>query len=224
MRVLVLKITGKAFDAGSSLVIRYANIIRRLLEEHKLIVIAGGGEAARRYISLARDIGVKSNYWLDMIGIHASRLNALLLISYFQGRAYPKPVESPQEALDAIMKSDLVVSGGLIPAQSTASVALELAEAVGAGELFYFSAIGYVYDRDPRKYSDARPFKEIAASELKSALQQRMLPGEYALIDEKALDIALRSGIRIQLIPFEEPERIFEALGGGNPGTLIRPE
>lgn len=224
MKALVLKITGKAFDAGSSLVRKYVGVIQKLLEEYKLVVVAGGGEAARKYISLARDIGVRSNYWLDMIGIYASRLNALLLISYFQGRAYPKPVESPQEALEAITKCDLVVSGGLIPAQSTASVALELAEALGAGELYYFSAIGYVYDKDPRKYSDAKPFKEIRASELKSVLQQRMLPGEYALIDEKALDIAIRSGIRIQLIPFEEPERIFDALRGENPGTLIKPE
>lgn len=224
MDVLVLKITGKAFDNGPDLLQKYVAILNTLSEKYKIVVVTGGGRVARNYIEMARNMGVSSNYWLDMIGIDVSRLNALLLIAALRGRAYPKPIESSTELLTAISSHDILVGGGLIPGQSTASVAVELAEAVGAKRIYYFSAVDYVYDKDPAKYSDAKPFKEIKGSRLKEILSQKQLPGEYALIDEKALDLALRSGIEIRLIFFKYPDRIFESIEGLNPGTRIIPE
>lgn len=223
MTILVVKITGKAFDSGADVLAKYIKALRELSEKNKVVVVTGGGNIARRYIGLARDLGVVSNYWLDEVGIAVSRLNSYLLIAAMGDKAYPKPVEGLGELLRALGSHQIVFSGGLIPGQSTASVAIEAAEAVGARRVYYFSAIGYVYDKDPLRYSDAKPFQVIMASELKNILEQRLLPGEYALIDEKALDLALRSGIEIQLIPYESPEKIWEALSGKNPGTLIVP-
>ncbi|QOR95043.1 UMP kinase [Thermosphaera chiliense] len=224
LNTLVLKITGKAFDEGSGLIEKYVSILKTLSEKYKLIVITGGGRLARHYIDMAKNIGVTSNYWLDLIGIDVSRLNALLLIAGMEGRAYPKPYESLNELLSALPYSNVLVAGGLIPGQSTASVAVQSAEAVGARVLYYFSAIDYVYDKDPAKHSDAQPFKEITATRLKEILAQKQLPGEYALIDDKALDMAVRSGIEIRLIFFKNPEKIFESLNGLNPGTRILPK
>ncbi|MEM0225139.1 MAG: UMP kinase, partial [Desulfurococcaceae archaeon] len=68
------------------------------------------------------------------------------------------------------------------------------------------------------------PFSIITASELKSILEQRILPGEYALIDTKALDIAIRSKIEIQILNYKEPGQIFKAIRGENPGTIIIPK
>jgi uridylate kinase len=224
LNTLVLKITGKAFDEGPWLLEKYVSILKTLSEKYKLVVITGGGRLARHYIDMARNIGVVSNYWLDLIGIDVSRLNALLLIASMEGRAYPKPYESLSELLSALPYSNVLVAGGLIPGQSTASVAVQSAEAVGARILYYFSAVSYVYDKDPVKHVDAQPFKEITATRLKEILAQKQLPGEYALIDDKALDMAVRSGIEICLIFFKHPEKIFESLNGLNPGTRILPE
>ncbi|MEM0506576.1 MAG: UMP kinase [Thermosphaera sp.] len=224
MDVLVLKITGKAFDDGPELLGKYVSVLRTLSEKYRVVVVTGGGRMARNYIEMARRIGVSSNYWLDMIGISVSRINALFLIASLEGKAYPKPIESPIELLSAITSHKILVGGGLIPGQSTASVAVELAEALGVKKIYYFSATDYVYDKDPAKYPDAKPFKEIAGSRLKEILMQKQLPGEYALIDEKALDLALRSGIEIRLIFFKHPDKIFESLEGLNPGTRIIPE
>lgn len=220
---LVLKITGKVFNANSLLLEKYISVIRDLLGTYRLVAVTGGGPSARRYMEIAKDIGVKSNYWLDLIGIWASRLNSLLIISALSNYAYPRPPESVEEAVKAIGCYKLVVMGGLLPGQSTASVLLQVAEALNVKRVYYFSAIGKVYDKDPAKYPDARPLSLIAASELKSILVQKALPGEYALIDVNALDIAIRSSIEIQILDYREPEQIYRALQGENPGTAIIP-
>ncbi|WP_338042057.1 UMP kinase [Desulfurococcus mucosus] len=223
VETLVLKITGKVFDEGASLVARYIELLRMLLDEYRVVVVAGGGNMARKYISDARALGVSSNYWLDTIGIWASRLNSLLLASSLQPYAYPKPAASLEEVLDALSSHRVVAMGGLIPGQSTASTAVEVAEAVGVGKLYYFSAVGFVYDKDPLRHPDAKPLREVDATRLKAMLEQKQLPGEYALIDEKALDLAVRSNIVIQLISHREPEKLMEAMRGGNPGSVIYP-
>jgi len=219
---LVIKITGKAFD-DSELLSKYIDVLRKLLEEYRILVVTGGGSIARKYIDLATRVGVKSNYWLDLIGIWASRLNGLLLISALSNYAYPFTPITIEEALRAVKYSKLVVMGGLIPGQSTASTLIEVAEALGARKVYYYSAVGRVYNKDPMKYPDAKPYSVITASELKSILEQKLLPGEYALIDEKALDLAIRSRIEIQLIDYREPCLIYSALKGENPGSIIIP-
>ncbi|MEM0030883.1 MAG: UMP kinase [Desulfurococcaceae archaeon] len=223
LNTITLKITGKAFD-DPSLVKNYIDVFAELLEKYKLLVVTGGGQSARRYIEIAEKIGIESNYWLDLIGIWASRINGLMLISALSNYAYPSTPSSIEEALVALKHSKLVVMGGLIPGQSTASVLLQMAEAIGTRRVFYYSAIGKVYSKDPNKYPDAAPFSIITASELKSILEQRILPGEYALIDTKALDIAIRSKIEIQILNYKEPGQIFKAIRGENPGTIIIPK
>lgn len=220
---IVTKITGKAFD-DPSLVKRYINVFTELLTKHKLLVVAGGGQSARRYIETAQNIGIDSNYWLDLIGIWASRINGLMLVSALSSYAYPSIPSTIEEALIALKYNKLVVMGGLMPGQSTASVLLQVAEALGAKRVFYYSAVGKVYNKDPTRYPDAAPFTIIPASELKSILEQRILPGEYALIDAKALDIAIRSRIEIQILNYKEPGQLFRAIEGENPGTIIIPK
>jgi len=137
---IVIKLTGKVFEE-LKLLARYIGDLEKLAKNGKYVVVTGGGGIARKYISMAKELGVKSNYWLDHIGIQASRLNALLLISALYPYAYPKVVETLEEAVNAITNYNLVVMGGLIPGQSTVAVAVEVAEAVGADTIVDIAAI-----------------------------------------------------------------------------------
>ncbi len=222
-KILVIKLTGKIFDE-EKLLKKYIELFDKLVEKYRLVLIAGGGLLARKYIEKARKIGIDSNYWLDIIGIIASRLNSYLLISGLEKHTYPNPITSLEELLEKIRLARIVVAGGLIPNQSTASVALEFAEALDVKEIIDVSAVDHVYDKDPRRYSNAKKYTEIKASELIEILKQKNLPGEYALIDIRALEIAIRSKIKIYLTFFKEPENIFKILRGENPGTIIYPE
>jgi len=219
---IVIKLTGKVFEE-LKLLARYIGDLEKLAKNGKYVVVTGGGGIARKYISMAKELGVKSNYWLDHIGIQASRLNALLLISALYPYAYPKVVETLEEAVNAITNYNLVVMGGLIPGQSTVAVAVEVAEAVGADTIVDIAAIDYVYDKDPKVYRDAQRLYTINASELAMLLEQKKLPGEYALIDTRALELAIRSRIKIYVTYYKVPENLIKALRGENPGTIIYP-
>lgn len=221
--IIVIKLTGKVFE-NIDLITKYINIFNDLIEKYRLVIITGGGKKAREYIDLARKIGVNSNYWLDLIGISVARLNSYLLISKLYPKAYHKPVENLDELHKAIASKRLVFMGGLIPGQSTAAVAIEVSEALNVDRIVVASAIDHVYDRDPSKYVNAKKFKEIEASKLKTLLQQKILPGEYALIDVKALDLAIRSNITIYITYYAKPENIIRIIENNeNPGTIIHP-
>lgn len=220
--VFIVKLTGRVFDEPQ-LLKGYVEQFRRLIDNVRLVIVTGGGSLARRYIEIAKNLGVESNYWLDEIGISVSRLNSYLLISALRPHSYPKPVETLSEAIEATGIFKVTVMGGLIPTQSTASTLLEVAEALGVKDVTYVSAVDMVYDKDPVKYSDAEGFKEIDASKLIEILEQRALPGEYALIDMRALEIAIRSGIRIHVVGYRNVDNIMRVLKGENPGTIIYP-
>ncbi len=223
MEFTVLKITGKAF-ANGDLLSKYVSVIKELSKSRRVVVVTGGGETARKYIELARSTGVNSNYWLDEIGIWISRLNALVLIGALSPLAAPAPPQTLEEVVKSALLYPITVTGGLIPGQSTASVLLQVAEALGVKKVYYFSAVGKVYTKDPTKHPDAKPLNEVTASELKKIVEQKTLPGDYALIDAQALELAVRSNIEVQVLDYKNPESIFEALKGKNPGTRILPK
>ncbi|WP_440058946.1 UMP kinase [Thermogladius sp. 4427co] len=221
-KIIVVKITGKAFDEPDILA-KFVNTVREIARENKVVVVAGGGRVARDSISLAVKLGVSSNYWLDEIGIGASRLNALVLAAALQPLSYPGVPTSIRGVLEAVNASSIVVLGGLIPGQSTASVMLEVAEALGVSEVYDLSVADYIYDKDPRTSPDAKPLKIIRVSELAGMLKASQIPGDYALIDLRALDIASRSGIIIKIASYKDPGNLLEMIRGGNPGSMIIP-
>jgi len=221
-KIVVVKLTGKIFDE-KELIGKYVELFEKLTNKYHLVVVTGGGKKAREYIEIARNLGVSSNYWLDLIGIMASRLNAYLLISKLYPKAYYKPVENLEELHNAVLSNKIVFVGGLIPGQSTAAVAVEVSEALSVNKLIMVSAVDHVYERDPMKYANAKKYTEIEASKLKKIIEQQILPGEYALIDVKALDLAIRSKITIYITYYREPENILKILNGENPGTIIYP-
>ncbi len=225
MENIVVKISGKFFDnLDTSTLKEYRRVIERLLkEDYKIAVVVGGGLLARKYINAARELGVINNYWLDMIGIKASRLNAQLVIAILQPQAYPSIILSQEELVKAIHTHNIAVLGGLVPGQSTAAVALEAAEAIGAKKVFYMGAIDSVYTRDPRKHPDAKPLKEVTVDELRKLIEGENIPGYYQLLDTQSIEIMKRSRITIYLTHYSKPCNIIEFLKGGNPGTIIKP-
>lgn len=219
--MLVLKISGKIFDE-ENLIKEYINIIKKHID--KGVIVTGGGETARRYIERARGLGA-SNYFLDLIGIEVSRLNALVLIAGLGDEAYPKPAESLAELKSALSMSRYVVLGGLQPGQSTATVASLAAEAAGARALINCSAVDAIYEDDPRRNPTAKKYDEIKASELIAMLKSRALPGTYELADVWSLEILRRSGIPMYVVDGRRPELLADVLTGrGRPGTIVLPE
>ncbi|ABP51216.1 MAG: UMP kinase [Pyrobaculum arsenaticum] len=213
---LVLKISGRVFD-NEELVLKYAEILNKL--PGRIAVVAGGGEVARRYIAVARKGGA-SNTFQDLLGIYASRLNALLLISLLKD-AYAKVPRNMEEFLEAWGRSRIVVTGGFQPGQSTATVAALVAEAVRAAALLNAANIDAVYSDDPRKNPNATRLSELKYDEFERILRSSNLPGGYELIDTWAVSILKRSCITTYIFDGRTPEAIEAVVRGENPGSKI---
>jgi len=60
---------------------RYARVLRSLHQRgHELVVVCGGGRPARYFIAVGRELGAPPRL-LDLLGVKATHVNALLLMA-----------------------------------------------------------------------------------------------------------------------------------------------
>ena len=187
---IVIKLSGRVFGIDNVKVLKdYAQFLVKISKVCQPIVIAGGGNIARHYISHARSSGADEST-LDELGIEISRLNAKLLIYALKNKAYSHPPTTLQEVRHAVDDGLIVVAGGLHPGQSTNGTAALIAEKVKAEQFLNATDVDGVYDMDPNKYKKAKKFKRIDMKNLKNMLvHEDSVAGGYDLMDIVALKL-----------------------------------
>ncbi len=220
---LVLKLSGRVFDDVDA-VSAYARMVRDLVADGRALgVVVGGGETARRYIAAARALG-SSEADLDRIGMAATRLNAMLMISALRGVAYPRVPETLEETVVASERWPVVVLGGLQPGQSTTMVAALVAEATGTHLIINCANVDAVYTDDPRTNPNARPLDEVTLDELEALIRGKAHAGTYELADPWSIAVMRRSGISMYVVDWRDVGRVRGVvLGTERPGTRIIP-
>jgi len=221
---LLLKISGKIVNPDNpEIIARYADTIKKLVDEGKRIaVVVGGGRYSRAYIKCAKALGL-NNAQADMIGIEIARVNALLLAYALGDYAYtpiPRSVEDVQRAWSS---NKVVVVGGLQPGQSTAAVAAVVAETLGIGKMLYATDVDGVYDKDPKRFSNAKKLSVVSIDELVNFMSQRYEAGGYELLDPIAIQIIRRSCIEVIVFNGFETSNVEKVLRGESIGTKIVP-
>ncbi|EIJ66236.1 putative UMP kinase [Candidatus Nitrosopumilus salaria BD31] len=218
---IVIKLSGKIFAMDNVKVLKdYAEFLVRISKICQPIVIAGGGNIARHYISHARSSGADEST-LDELGIEISRLNAKLLIYALKTKAYSHPPTTLQEVRHAVDDGLIVVAGGLHPGQSTNGTAALIAEKIHAEQFLNATDVDGVYDMDPNKFKKAKKFKRIDLKNLKNMLvHEDSVAGGYDLMDIVALKIIERSRIKTRILK-AEPKIIEKAIKGADVGTEI---
>lgn len=218
---IVIKLSGRIFGIDNVKVLKeYASFLVKISKICQPIVIAGGGNIARHYISHARSSGADEST-LDELGIEISRLNAKLLIYALKNRAYSHPPTTLQEVKHAVDDGLIVVTGGLHPGQSTNGTAALIAEKIQAEQFLNATDVDGVYDMDPNKYKKAKKFTQIELKDLKKMLvQEDSFAGGYDLMDIVALKIIERSKIKTRILK-ADPKIIEKAIKGANVGTKI---
>lgn len=198
---MVLKLSGSLFfsDEFKKVVEMLRNTISRG-SGVKLVIIAGGGPNARRYIQIAKELGADQTT-LDEIGIEVSRLNAMVLVSALGDIALnsvPATLSKLAKAIDASSPSKrIIVIGGLHPGQSTNAVGALVSEKLRAEMFINATDVDGVYDKDPRKFHDAQRLDTVTPKELSKILEsESMQAGSYDLMDPVALKLIQRSKIQ----------------------------
>lgn len=148
--------------------IQWTEAVKEWSLERPVAIVVGGGRPARSAIALAR-AGSTSEEDLDRVGIHATRLNASILLALLKGNGVDTNHRVPRTTDKAAAELDdhsVVVMGGTTPGHSTDFVAAELAAKVQADRLVIVSNVDGVYTKDPNKHPDAKRLTKTTFDEL----------------------------------------------------------
>jgi uridylate kinase len=218
---IVIKLSGRIFSMDNVKMLKdYASFLVKISKIYQPVVVAGGGNIARHYITQARSSGADEST-LDELGIEISRLNAKLLIYALKNKAYSHPPTTLQEVRHAVDDGLIVVTGGLHPGQSTNGTAALIAEKIQAEQFLNATDVDGVYDKDPNKFKNAKKFKRIELKNLRNMLvQEDSIAGGYDLMDIVALKIIERSKIKTRILK-ADIKIIERAIKGEDVGTEI---
>ena len=181
---VVIKLSGSIFgsSAKSGSIKEYGVMISELNKRVQPVVIAGGGNIARHYIDLARELG-SDEASLDILGIEVSRLNAKLLLHSVPGCVYPKVPTNLEEVSIAAETGEPVILGGLHPGQSTNATSALVAEKVKAQIFVNATDVNGIYDSDPNINRHAKIFKRVTVNKCIEVLGKNQLNGRKVRFD-----------------------------------------
>ena len=200
----------------------YVPVLQKIAARHRLFVVVGGGGEARRYIEVARRLGIDEGT-SDEIGILITRLNATLLVSALRDMAYPKVAESHAEAKKFAEAGKIVVMGGITPGQTTDAVAAVLAERVRADVFINVTSVDGIYSADPKKVKTATRYATLTPTQLLEIVGGTALTaGSNTVLDIVAARVVERSHIPLVVLDGTKPKNLSSAiLTGKFTGTIV---
>jgi len=221
---VVVRIGGSviASPPNSELIQRYAEIVGNLRKQgHELVVIIGGGSPARKFIQLAKDLGLTEPEQ-DEVAISVSRLFAQILAMMLGGLDWKTAPTSLQESVEVFRTRGVVVMGGLRPGMTTDTVAALVASEVNADLIVKATDQDGIYTMDPRKHPEAEKLDELGFDKLESLLrEEKHRAGIHQIIDPEAVRILKGKRIKTIIVNGFKPENVAYAIDGQPIGTAI---
>ena len=196
----VISLGGSLIAPVAGVDVKYLRDVRRLLLEQtgvgqRFVVVCGGGAVCRQYLAAAQRIRPSvTDRELDVLGIQATILNAHLLQAALGPLAHAAVVTDPRVNLR--VKAPVIVAAGWKPGCSSDKDAVQLATRFLADTVINLSNIKYVYDRDPKRYRNARPIERMSWDEFRRAFGTKWTPGLNSPFDPVAAALAKRHGLR----------------------------
>jgi uridylate kinase len=92
------------------------------------------------------------------------------------------------------------LAGGWKPGWSTDYVAVTIAEKYGLKKIINLTNIDYIFNKDPKKYKDAKPIKEIKWQNYKKLINNKWRPGMNAPFDPIASRKAEKLKIEVNIL------------------------
>ncbi len=196
MKTVVISLGG-SIVAPEKINIKFLKDFRRFVLGYfkkgwRFVIVVGGGEVCRHYQKSASKVYRVSQEDLDWLGIQATKLNAWLLMAIF-GEAKPIFLKSPYQRLE---KGKLLfISAGWKPGCSTDYDTVLLAKRLKVSFFVEATNISYVYNKDPKRYPNAKPLPKLSWQEYREVIPQKWQAGMKTPIDPMAAKLAQRAGL-----------------------------
>lgn len=221
---IVLRIGGSvvASPVNARLISEYADMMKALKSRgHQVVIVVGGGALAREFIGVARSLGLKQKAQ-DEIAISASRIFALLFLKRIRNAGCENVSLNVEEAVSCVGNGKIAVMGGLRPGMTTDAVAALVAEAVEAKLLVKATDQEGIFDKDPRKHTDAVKLDHLRFEDLtRVCVEDRHKAGIHQIIDPEAIKILKRTRVKVVVVNGFKPENVLMAVKGKPVGTLV---
>lgn len=232
--VSLVSIGGQSiFDRGKEAILPLVEEIVDIKRDKslKMVVGVGGGTRVRHTISIAVDLGLPVGGMAQLVGameeLNAILLNTLLaphgsmpmqrdhfwdLPLYFDAGITPIAISVPPYHFWEPPPEE-----GHLPAHGSDFGLFQLAEVLGMKQAIFVKDEDGLYDKDPKRHPDAKPFHKITLAEL-----SKQLP------EENILDLALYEALqtaknckRVVIVNGLKRGQLTRALRGEDVGTVI---
>ena len=211
-----------ASPINPELINEYANTIKEIRKNgHEVVVVIGGGQLAREFISIAKKLGLEMQAQ-DEVAISVSRLFAELFLKKLSDQACCKVATTLDEAVECLEKGKIAVMGGLKPGITTDTVAALVAERIGADVLLKGTDQDGIYDKDPRTNLNATKLENLTFDELVTVFSEtEHKAGIHQIVDPEAVKVLRRKHVKFVVVNGFRPENILAALNGEKIGTVV---
>jgi molybdenum storage protein len=229
----VVKIGGRSImDRGREAIIPIVDEIRKLLPEHRLLILTGAGIRARHLYGVGLDLGLPVGSLAPLAASEAGQNGHILAsllapegVSYVEHHTVSNQLAIHLTAARAVVASAFPpyhhheFPTSRIPQHRADTGAFLLADALGAAGLTIVEDVDGVYTADPKGPGgeQATLLGETNVDDL--AKLQGTLPFDRALLDVMATARHLE---RVQIVNGLVPGRLTAALRGEHVGTIIR--
>ncbi|MBI3577305.1 UMP kinase [Candidatus Gottesmanbacteria bacterium] len=194
---------------------RFNTFIRKQISSKKrrFFIVVGGGATTRHYQDAARTVhGKIEDEDLDWIGIHATRLNAHLVRVIFVDIAHSHVIKHYEIIRKA--SEPVVIAAGWKPGWSTDYDAIMLCQDYGVRTAINMSNVDQVYDKDPKKYPDAKPIVETSWTRYRKMVGDKWIPGMNIPFDPIASKLAAELGVTVKILNGKNLDNLAKALDG----------
>ena len=190
----------------------------------QIAIVVGGGNIFR---GLKGSAAGMDRATADYVGMLATVMNAITLQDGLERAGVPTRVQTAIEmqqiaepyirrrAIRHLEKGRVVVFGGGCgnPFFTTDTTAALRAAEINAQAVFKATKVDGVYNRDPKKFSDAVKYENLT--------YQQVLSDEIAVMDSTAIALCKDNNIPIVVFDIFEPGNISKAIKGESIGSRI---
>jgi len=227
-QVFLIKLSGEAMSGKNGFGLDFEYIEKlclKIKECHDLGVgigiVCGGGNFLR-----GRDAHVMDRETADYTGMLATVMNSLVLKDTFTRIGVPvynqtglsvKTIDDIDagKAINAINDGKIVIFGGGTgkPFFSTDTGSALRAKDINANVIVKLTNVDGVYDKDPRKFSDAVRYTKVSYDEV--------LEKKLGIMDMEAIEFCKENNIEIVVTDINNADCLTDVYYNGNKGTRV---
>lgn len=199
MKTIVISLGGSVIikdKLNKKFLLGFRDLISKI-KNYRFVIICGAG-GLKKMMKIETNLLNKREK--DLIGIDATRLNALVVSSMFYDKKQLIP-ESIKEISLVSKNRRITVAGGTEPGHTTDYVSAVIAKKTKACCLINISNVKGVYTKDPNKYKNAELIEKLSLSELYKMFGCiKRSPGQKILFDEKATKFVVKNKIKTYFV------------------------